>query len=240
MQQQITDLALLETERLSETKFVVVSGEGWHRGVIGLAASRIAERVFRPTIVLSCENGMAHGSARGIPNFHLLQAMESCSELFEQFGGHAAAAGMKLKIDNIERLREMLDLHASNILSEEQLVPELNIDAHVSSQTLSLAMVEELKRLEPFGAGNPKPVFVTKDLYIDEEPFVMKEKHLKLKLTASTGKRFEAVWWDGVERSRGRTLRRGNSIELAYTPEANVWKGSTRLQLVVEDLKEHN
>jgi single-stranded DNA-specific DHH superfamily exonuclease len=97
MQQQITELALLETDKLSETKFVVVSGEGWHRGVIGLAASRIAERVYRPTIVLSCENGVAHGSARGIPNFHLLQAMESCSELFEQFGGHAAAAGMKLK-----------------------------------------------------------------------------------------------------------------------------------------------
>ena len=94
MQQQITELALLETDKLSETKFVVVSGEGWHRGVIGLAASRIAERVYRPTIVLSCENGVAHGSARGIPNFHLLQAMESWSELFDQFGGHAAAAGM--------------------------------------------------------------------------------------------------------------------------------------------------
>ena len=240
MQQQITELALLETDKLSETKFVVVSGEGWHRGVIGLAASRIAERVYRPTIVLSCENGVAHGSARGIPNFHLLQAMESCSELFEQFGGHAAAAGMKLKTGNIEKLREMLDIHASNTLSEDQLVPVLKIDAHVSSETLSLAMVEELKRFEPFGAGNPKPVFVTKDLSIDEEPFVMKEKHLKLKLAGSSGKRFEAVWWDGVERSKGCTLRRGNGIELAYTPEANVWQGNTRLQLVVEDLREHN
>ena len=240
MQQQITELALLESEKLSEAKFVVVSGEGWHRGVIGLAASRIAERVFRPTIVLSCENGMAHGSARGIPNFHLLQAMESCSELFEQFGGHAAAAGMKIRTENIDKLRAMLNLHASNILSYEQLVPELKIDAHVSSETLALGMVEELKRLEPFGAGNPKPVFVTKDLSIDEEPLVMKEKHLKLKLAGSTGKRFEAVWWDGVDRSRGRTLRRGNGIELAYTPEANVWQGNTRLQLVVEDLREHN
>jgi single-stranded-DNA-specific exonuclease len=120
------------------------------------------------------------------------------------------------------------------------LVPELRIDAHVSSETLSLGVVEELRRLEPFGAGNPKPVFVTKDLYIDEEPFVMKEKHLKLKLAGSRGKRFEAVWWDGVERSKGRTLGRGNSIELAYTPEANVWQGNTRLQLVVEDLREHN
>jgi single-stranded-DNA-specific exonuclease len=240
MQQQITELALLETEKLLESKFVVVSGEGWHRGVIGLAASRIAERVYRPTIVLSCENGIAHGSARSIPNFHLLQAMESCPELFEQFGGHAAAAGMKIRNESIDALRERLDQYAKLTLSDDQLIPELKIDAHVSSETLSLGMVEELKRLEPFGAGNPKPVFVTKDLTIDEEPFVMKEKHLKLKLTTSTRKRFEAVWWDGVERSKGRTLARGNRIELAYTPEANVWQGNTRLQLVVEDLREHN
>ena len=240
MQQQITELALLESEKLSETKFVVVSGEGWHRGVIGLAASRIAERVFRPTIVLSCENGMAHGSARGIPNFHLLQAMESCAELFDQFGGHAAAAGMTIKTESIASLRVRLDQYASVKLSEEQLIPEMKIDAHVSSETLSLGMVEELKRLEPFGAGNPKLIFVTKDLFIDEEPFVMKEKHLKFKLVGGSGKRFEAVWWDGVERSKGRTLGRGNSIEMAYTPEVNVWQGNTRLQLVVEDLREHN
>jgi len=240
MQQQITDLALLETEKLSEARFVVVSGDGWHRGVIGLAASRIAERVFRPTIVLSSENGIAHGSARSIPNFHLLHAMESCPELFEQFGGHAAAAGMKIKTDSIEALRERLEQYASLHLSDDQLVPELRIDAHVSSETLSLGMVEELKRLEPFGAGNPKPVFVTKDLMIDGEPFVMKEKHLKLKLVGGRGKRFEAVWWDGVERSKKRTLKRGNGIQLAYTPETNVWQGTTRLQLVVEDLREHN
>jgi len=240
MQQQITELALLETEKLSETKFVVVSGEGWHRGVIGLAASRIAERVFRPTIVLSSENGVAHGSARSIPNFHLLQAMESCPELFEQFGGHAAAAGMKIKTESIDSLRVRLNEYAARNLSDDQLIPQLKIDAHVSSETLSLGLVEDLKRLEPFGAGNPKPVFVTKELSIDEEPFVMKEKHLKLKVTGISGKRFEAVWWDGVDRSKGRTLRRGNRIELAYTPEANVWQGTTRLQLVVEDLREHN
>lgn len=240
IQQQITELALQETEKLLETKFVVVSGEGWHRGVIGLAASRIAERVFRPTIVLSSENGMAHGSARGIPNFHLLQAMESCAELFEQFGGHAAAAGMKIKTEAVENLRARLNEYAALNLSDDQLVPELKIDAHVSSETLSLGMLEELKRLEPFGAGNPKPVFVTKDLSIDEEPLVMKEKHLKLKLASTGGKRFEAVWWDGVERAKGQTLRRGNRIELAYSPGANVWQANTRLQLVVEDLREHN
>jgi len=120
------------------------------------------------------------------------------------------------------------------------MVPTLSIDAHVSSETLDLKLSEELKCLEPFGAGNPKPVFVTKGLYLAQEPFVMKEKHLRLKFQNEQQKRFEAVWWDGVDRSKGRTLRAGNCIEVAYTPEANTWQGTTRLQLVVHDLREHN
>ncbi|MFL6467574.1 MAG: single-stranded-DNA-specific exonuclease RecJ, partial [Pyrinomonadaceae bacterium] len=240
MQLQITELAFQEIRSLEDAQFIVVAGEGWHRGVIGLAASRIAERAHRPTIVLSMENGEAHGSARSVGSFHLLHALESCSDLFDQFGGHAAAAGMRLPTGNIAQLRERLNRFAIEHINEEQRTPVLQIDAHVSSETLDLAVVEELKRIEPFGAGNPKPVFVTKDLFLSDEPFVMKEKHLKLKLENGSRKRFEAVWWDGVERSKGRTLRIGNGIELAYTPEANTWQGNTRLQLVVQDLREHN
>ncbi|MGQ0541180.1 MAG: single-stranded-DNA-specific exonuclease RecJ [Blastocatellia bacterium] len=240
VQQEITELALFETKDIGKQKFVVVSGEGWHRGVIGLAASRIAERLYRPTIVLSTENGVAHGSARSIANFHLLHALDSCSGLFEQFGGHAAAAGMKLQTQNIDKLRIKLNEYATDLLSEDDLVPVLKIDAHVSSHTLDLQMLDELHRLEPFGAGNPKPIFVTKDLFLRKEPFVMKDKHLKLQLADREGKGFEAVWWDGVERSKGRTLSADSVIELAYTAEANTWQGNTRLQLVVEDLREHN
>lgn len=239
MQQQITDLAILELAGRDDD-FVVVAGEGWHRGVIGLAASRIAERTNRPTIVLSTENGVAHGSARSVSTFHLLNALESCSDLFEQFGGHAAAAGMKTSSSKIDALRTRLLDYARTGLTDEHRASVLNIDAHVSSATLCMGMVEDLKRLEPFGAGNPKPVFVTKDLILADEPFVMKEKHLKLKLQDRGGKRFEAVWWDGVARSNGRTWSRGKSIEIAYTPEANTWQGTIRLQLVAQDVKEHN
>jgi single-stranded-DNA-specific exonuclease len=239
MQQQITELALSEVGG-REDDFVVVAGEGWHRGVIGLAASKIAERVHRPTIVLSIENGVAHGSARSVSNFHLLDALESCAELFEQFGGHAAAAGMKIKSSRINDLRDALIKYAASNLNEEHRTPVLNIDANVSSATLNLALIEELRRIEPFGAGNPKPVFVTKDLHISDEPQVIKDKHLKLRLENPHGKRFEAVWWDGVERGKERTLRPRSSIEIAYTPEANTWNGNTRLQLVVHDLREHN
>ncbi|MDM7922803.1 MAG: single-stranded-DNA-specific exonuclease RecJ [Pyrinomonadaceae bacterium] len=240
MQQQITELALAESAELASQKFVVVAGEGWHRGVIGLAASRIAERLNRPTIVLSMENGFAHGSARSIGKYHLLNALESCSDLFEQFGGHAAAAGMKIKCEHLDALREKLNAYAETTLAEELLTPELYIDAPVSSQTMSLGLLNELARLEPFGAGNRKPVFVTNGLAVRFEPTVMKDKHLKLHLEDEAGKRFEAVWWDGVERGRQRTLAPGSRIEVAYTAEANSWQGNTRLQLVIEDLREHN
>ncbi len=240
VQQEITKLAFFETEGITGKNFVVVAGEGWHRGVIGLAASRIAEKIYRPTIVISLENGIGHGSARSISNYHLLNGLDSCAELFEQYGGHAAAAGMKIREENIEKLQERLDQHASENLSPEDLIPEVKIDALVSSKSLNLDLVEDLKKLEPFGMGNPKPVFSTKNLLLSDEPFVMKEKHLRLKLRDENGKLLEAVWWDGVDKSREQTLKPHSRIELAYTPEANTWNGNTRLQLVVKDLRIEN
>ena len=240
VQQHITELALFETEGITEQHFVVVAGEGWHQGVIGLAASRIAEKLYRPTIVISLKDDIGHGSARSIAGFHLLKAFDTCEDLFEQYGGHAAAAGMKIKRANIGELRKRLNEYAAATLSDDDLVPELKIDALVTSQSLSLDLVEQLAAFEPFGAGNPKPVFVTRDLMLRDEPFVMKDKHLKLKLSDDGGKQFEAVWWDGVERSKGQTLKPNARIELAYVAETNTWQGNTRLQLVVEDLRADN
>ena len=144
---------------------------------------------------------------------------------------------MTIKGENIDELRKKLNEHAAQNLSEEDLIPQIKIDALVSSQSLTLDLVEELKQFEPFGMGNPKPVFVTRNLQLLEEPFVMKEKHLKLKLRDEKGKQFEAVWWDGVEHSKEQTLKPQTRIELVYTPEANTWNNNTRLQLVVKDLK---
>ena len=244
IQLEITQLALLEYVdnggSATASHVAVVAGEGWHRGVIGLAASKITDKLNRPAVVISIEDGIGHGSARSIANYHLLQGLDSCGNLMEQFGGHAAAAGMKIKAENIDELRQKLNDHAVANLTDEDMIPELKIDAVVSSSTLDLSVVEELKMFEPFGIGNPKPTFVTKDLFLKDEPFVMKEKHLKLKLADQNGKQFEAVWWDGVEKSKEQTLKPKTRIELAYTPEANSWKGNTRLQLVVEDLRTDN
>lgn len=244
IQMEITQLALQEYIEnggsMKQSHVAVVAGEGWHRGVIGLAASKISDKLHRPSVVISLENGIGHGSARSISNYHLLHGLDSCAELFEQYGGHAAAAGMKIKAENINELREKLNEHAVQNLSADDLIPEIKIDAQVSSNTLDLRLVEEIKMLEPFGAGNPKPIFATKELFLTHEPFVMKEKHLKLKLADKNNKQFEAVWWDGVEKSKEQTLKPKTRIELAYTPEANTWQGNTRLQLVVEDLRTDN
>jgi len=244
VQREITEMALQEYVEnggsQNQTHAVVVAGENWHRGVIGLAASKITEKLNRPSVVISLENGIGHGSARSIGNYHLLNGLESCGDLMEQFGGHAAAAGLKIKAENIDDLRKQLNVHAMQNISDEDFIPELKIDAVVATNSLNLNLIEELKKLEPFGAGNPKPVFVTKDLYLVDAPFVMKEKHLKLRLSDANRKQFEAVWWDGVEKSKGQTLKPQTRIEIAYTPEANVWQGNTRLQLVVEDLRTDN
>jgi single-stranded-DNA-specific exonuclease len=147
---------------------------------------------------------------------------------------------MKIKHENIASLQERLNQYAAATLHDDDLIPELMIDALVTSKSLSLDLVESLAPFEPFGAGNPKPVFVTRDLVLRDEPYVMKDKHLKLKLIGDEGRAFEAVWWDGVERSKGQTLKPNSRIELAYVPEANKWQANTRLQLVVEDLRADN
>lgn len=240
MQQHITELALNEIDRDDPGHFVVVAGENWHQGVIGLAASRLAERVYRPAIAISVIDGVGHGSARSIKDFHLVSALDECADLLIQYGGHAAAAGLKIEERNIAELRERLNSVAASRITDEMLVPELNIAAFLRPETLDLELLADLAMLEPFGAGNPKPIFATKGLTVQFEPMIMKEKHLKLKVKADNGQMFEAVWWDGVARSSGRTPTRGDRIQIAYVPEANEWQGNTRLQLVVEDIRADN
>jgi single-stranded-DNA-specific exonuclease len=239
VQQQITALALEQAAAVDGQSFVVVSGQGWHKGVIGLAASRIAERLFRPTLVITINDGIGHGSARSITGFHVLEALDCAADLFDQYGGHAAAAGVTIREARLEELKLRLNGHASAAFANSELTPTLHIDALLRSRSLNLQLVEQLSAFEPFGAGNPKPVFVTRGLKIVDQ-FVMKEKHLKLRLVDEDGRTFEALWWDGVEKSQGQTLKVNSCIELAYVLEANTWQGNTRLQLVVEDLRVDN
>ncbi len=240
VQREITRLALAEWTTNADTvpqHVAVIAGDGWHRGVIGIAASKIAEKLHRPCVVISLEGEVGHGSARSIEAYHLLNGLTECADLFEKFGGHSHAAGLTIKREHVSELRRRLNAHAANALTDEDLLPALHIDAELPAESLTLKLTDDLRQLEPFGAGNPRPVFSTRSLRLVAEPRVMKEKHLKLKLAGTDGRPLEAVWWDGVERLDGRTLSANMRIEVAYTVEPNTWQGVTRLQLCVQDLK---
>jgi single-stranded-DNA-specific exonuclease len=241
VQQEIVRRALEElahTDVDTQTHVAVICGDGWHRGVIGIAASKIAERINRPCIVISLDGDAGHGSARSIEAYHLLNGLTECSDLFVKFGGHSHAAGLTITRSNIAELRRRLNAHAVRCLTASDLVPSVKIDMELPGTALTLSLAEELRALEPFGAGNPRPVFLTRRLRILSEPRIMKEKHLKLRLGAADNRPLEAVWWSGVEELGGRTLKEGQDIQLAYTIEPNTWRGETRLQLCVRDMKE--
>jgi single-stranded-DNA-specific exonuclease len=241
VQQEIVKRALAEFESsvdtASQTHVAVIAGDGWHRGVIGIAASKIAEKLHRPCIVIALEGDDGHGSARSIEAYHLLNGLTECADLFDKFGGHSHAAGLSIKRTNVSELRRRMNEHAASHLSDEDLLPALKIDAELPAEVVTLSLAEELRALEPFGAGNPRPVFLTRDLHVLSEPRVMKEKHLKLRIAGPTNRSLEAVWWSGLEELAGRTLQPGQRIELAYTIEPNTWQGETRLQLCVKDVR---
>ncbi|HEX8353637.1 MAG TPA: single-stranded-DNA-specific exonuclease RecJ [Pyrinomonadaceae bacterium] len=239
VQQRVTERAAAELELSGqgETGVIVVAGDGWHRGVIGLAASKLAERMQRPAVVISLdEDGTGHGSARSGDGFHMLDALTECADLLEGFGGHAHAAGLSVRRENVAELRRRLNAHASRVVCEEDGAACLEYDLELPADALGLDLCGELEALEPFGAGWPKPVFVTRNLRVVGEPRVLKERHLKFGVLAG-GRVHDCIWWGGAEREAA-TPRPGAGIELAYSVEANCWNGNTRLQLVVEDLKE--
>jgi single-stranded-DNA-specific exonuclease len=241
VQQEVTERAVVELELTGQgaTAVIVVAGEGWHRGVIGLAASKIAEKLHRPAVVISVdEDGAGHGSARSMEGFHMLDALTSCADLLEGFGGHAHAAGLGIRRDNVSELRRRLNEYAADVVCEDEKgVPCLEYDVELAPEALDLELCNELEALEPHGAGWPRPVFITRGLRVVGEPRVMKEKHLKFNVNTSEGRVHECIWWRAAER-KAATPRPGECIELAYAMEANSWNGRTRLQLVVEDMKE--
>jgi single-stranded-DNA-specific exonuclease len=212
----------------------VIAGEGWHRGVIGIAASNIEERLNRPCVVLSVDGDMAHGSGRSIEAYHLLNGLTACADLFEKFGGHSHAAGIAIKPERIAEFRRRLNEHAASCLTADDLEPQVHIDLELPPDAVTFPFARELDALEPFGAGNPRPVFVTRNLRCLSEPTVLKDRHLKLRLAGPQNRPLEAIWWNCIE---GETPQLNGSIELAYTIETSPWNGEFRMQLNVLDLR---
>jgi single-stranded-DNA-specific exonuclease len=169
---------------LCDAYCIVIDGDGWHRGVIGITATRILERYNRPTIVISLEGDEAFGSGRSISAFHLLEAIESCGDLFSRYGGHAHACGFAMPAANVPELRSRLDAFARQRLKPADFDPVLQLDAELSLEQVTPQLLQALHLLEPFGVGNPEPVFGARGVQLTAPPRMLKEKHVKLKLRA--------------------------------------------------------
>jgi single-stranded-DNA-specific exonuclease len=219
---------------------LVVDGDAWHRGVIGIAATRVVERYGRPTLVLSLEDGEAYGSGRSIPAFHLLDALESCRDMFTRFGGHAHAVGFSLPADRVPALRQALDTYARQRLTPADFEPILNFDGELALPQITPELYRALQQLEPFGMGNPEPVFIARRVRVATPPRVLKDKHIKLRVTQPNGSQYgrglDALGWRMAERVQQASILAGDSVDLAFTIELNDHPDFGGLELRLEDI----
>jgi single-stranded-DNA-specific exonuclease len=215
---------------------LVVAGDGWHRGVIGIVASKLVDAFHRPAIVLSIEDGVAQGSCRSIAGFDVLSALERCAPLLLRFGGHKQAAGLTLDAANIRAFRNAVNDVASETLGPDDLRPRLRIDRDLTFRGITAEVASSVASLAPFGAGNPRPVFAARRVEIVDGPRKLKERHLKMSLKQD-GRVFRAVAWRAAERHDYLTEHRG-ALDVAFSLEQNHYNGETRVELSLSDLKQ--
>ena len=226
---QIAAMADLERRRT-----LVFSGKGWHKGVIGIVASRIAEKYHRPTLVLDVEDGWATGSGRSIPGFNIYRALGRLGHCFEKFGGHHHAVGFTLKASQLPRLVKELENLGQRLLRDRDPVPVLEIEAEIGLSDLSLNSLRRLTAFQPFGLGNPEPLLAARSLQVVHARIVG-ENHLKMKVKQGHHVT-EAIGFNLA----GKSPRAGETMDLVFTPEINAWQGCERVQLKVVDLAKTN
>ncbi len=219
---------------LTKERVIVIDGDSWHRGVLGIVATKIAERYTRPAIVIARENGVGYGSGRSPKGFHLLNALESCRELFDRYGGHAQAAGFQLPTRHIVELRRRLSAYARQVLDEKDLQPRLDVDLELRLSDLDDEIYQQMESLSPFGTANPQPIFAARDITVIAEPRILKGKHLKFRVEQD-GKAFDAVGWNFAE-SHPQVLQNKSRVSLAFALTTNSYQGMTALQLNVKDI----
>ncbi len=214
---------------------LVVGGDGWHRGVIGIAASKLVDAYHKPAIVLSVDGEVAHGSCRSIPDFDMLGALERCADLFVKFGGHRQAAGLTMEAARVPEFRARINAHADAVLEPDQLRPRLRIDGPLSLKGITPELVRGLDAMGPFGLANPRPVFHARPVEIVDGPRSIKERHLQMTFSQE-GRRFRAIAWRAAERAEFLDKHR-SGVNLAFSLEKNEFQGETYLELSVADIK---
>jgi len=229
---EATALAAIET-RLAEDadlagcRLLVLDGDGWHRGIIGILASRVVERTAKPAIVVSVEEGIAYGSGRSVDGFPLLDAIETCSDLFTRFGGHAHAIGFAMTATELPELKRRLALHAEERLAAREPEQLLRIHAELPLNRITPVLAGWLRKLEPLGHGNPEPIFIARRARIATAPRVMKDRHIRLELIQESAVQerqtgvVRAVGWDWASRCMDLQLCEGSRIDIAYRIREN-------------------
>ncbi len=223
--------------QLIAKKTTVVYNEEWHKGVVGIVASRLIEKYYRPTIVLTKADGMLVGSARSVKNFDIHTAIESCADLLEQFGGHRHAAGLTLKPENLEEFVNRFEEEVSKTISEEDLIPEIDVDVNIHLNEISPKFFSVLKQFAPHGPENMTPVFVTDNVLDTGWARVVGTNHLKLELYQQENPtvKFHAIAFD-----KGDFIsffQKKVPLSICYTVAENHYNGNTTLQLVVRDIQ---
>ena len=214
---------------------LVVAGHGWHRGVIGIVASKLVDLFHKPAIVLSIEGDMGHGSCRSIPTFDMLGALETCADLFERFGGHKQAAGLTIPAGHVAEFRRRINEWADSTIDPRDLMPRLRIDAALPLRSIDAGVVDALARLGPYGAANPKPVFHAGPVQLVNGPRTIKERHLKMSVRQE-GRTFPAIAWRAAERLALFEQHR-DRLELAFSLDTNEFNGEAYVELTLADVR---
>jgi single-stranded-DNA-specific exonuclease len=214
---------------------LVVAGEGWHRGVIGIVASKLVDAFHRPAVVLSIEGDVAHGSCRSIPAFDMLGGLDACAPLLLRYGGHKAAAGLTLSSLRIRELRAQLNEHADERLGPDDLRPRLRVDGALGFGAVTERLAGQVASLAPFGPSNPRPVFTATGVDLVDGPRRLKERHFKMALRHE-GRVLRAIAWRGAERHAFLEGHRA-PVDIAFAIEQNYWNGETYLEVSLSDIR---
>ncbi|MEA3497040.1 MAG: single-stranded-DNA-specific exonuclease RecJ [Bacteroidota bacterium] len=236
--QSITQEALEvinENEEFQKRKTTVLYSDSWHKGVIGIVASRLIEKYYRPTILLAESNGMLTGSARSVAGFDLYSAIESCSEYIEQFGGHKFAAGLSIKKENFDKFSEKFEKVVSETIDPKVLIPSISYNFELPLEYATLQFIRSVERFGPFGPKNLRPKFISKDVVLAYPPQIVGENHLKIKIKTSK------YTVDAIGFNLGHFLEdvkdKNNIVDICFTVEENQWNDKSSVQLNIKDIK---
>lgn len=219
-----------------DLKTTVLFKDDWHKGVIGIVASRCIDKFYRPTIILTKSNGKATGSARSIDGFDIYEAISQCSDLLEQYGGHMYAAGLTLDIENVEAFKQKFEKIVAERLSDDQLIPLIEIDCEINLSDINFKFFNVLEQMAPFGPGNMQPVFVSHRLYAVGRPRILKDQHLKFKVKQEDSDiEMDAIGFGQADYYD--LVASGMKFSMAYYIEENNYMGNKTLQLRVRDIR---